>query len=50
MYNTELSKQWILELFIQLISQQEIRDSKFTVRFGEEMQKASIWAGDEDRP
>ncbi|MDR7246521.1 MULTISPECIES: MarR family transcriptional regulator [Priestia] len=39
MYNTELSKQWILELFIQLISQQEIRDSKFTVRFGEEMQK-----------
>ncbi|MCI0768267.1 MarR family transcriptional regulator [Bacillus sp. TL12] len=39
MENNEMMKQWIFELFIRLISQQEVNNSKLTQRVGEEMQK-----------
>ncbi|CEH29160.1 transcriptional regulator [Aneurinibacillus migulanus] len=37
MHKTELSKQWIFKLFFQLVTQQDMRDSKFTIRFGEKL-------------
>ncbi|MFW5434960.1 MarR family transcriptional regulator [Paenibacillus apiarius] len=37
MQNTDLSKQWILKLFLQLITQQDMRESKFMVRFEEQL-------------
>ncbi|MFB0840754.1 MarR family transcriptional regulator [Paenibacillus oleatilyticus] len=39
MSKTELNKQWIFKLFVELITQQETRDGKFTVRFAEEKRK-----------
>ncbi|MBB6633388.1 MarR family transcriptional regulator [Cohnella thailandensis] len=39
MQPADLSKQWIFKNFIHLVSQQEMRDSKFAVRMREEMQK-----------
>lgn len=39
MQNTELSKQRIINLFIQLVTQQELRESKLTMRLTEEMKK-----------
>ncbi|MFB5763828.1 MarR family transcriptional regulator [Paenibacillus medicaginis] len=38
MQPTELSKQWIFKNFIQLVSEQEIRESKLAIRMREEMQ------------
>ncbi|GEC88939.1 MULTISPECIES: MarR family transcriptional regulator [Brevibacillus] len=39
MQNTELSKQRIMQLYIQLVTQQEQRESNLTTRMAEEMQK-----------
>ncbi|AEI42943.1 MarR family transcriptional regulator [Paenibacillus mucilaginosus] len=39
MEEMEVTKQWVLKHFIELISQQEIRDSRLAVRFHEEMRK-----------
>lgn len=45
MSKTELNKQWIYKLFLELITQQETKDSKFAVRFGEEKRKVEFELG-----
>jgi len=46
MQTTELSKQWIFKNFIQLVSQQEVRESKFAIRVREEMQNLEAQFGE----
>ncbi|WP_426445341.1 MarR family transcriptional regulator [Paenibacillus sp. S-38] len=39
MERTDVTKQWVLKHFIELVSQQEIRESLLAVRFREEMRQ-----------